>query len=56
LPSAFAIPAAYGDLAACILAIIAVWALSARAPWAIAALWLFNLEGRSICCLPSTRT
>ena len=45
LPSAFAIPAAYGDLTACLLAIIAVWALSARAPWAIAAVWLFNLEG-----------
>jgi hypothetical protein len=45
LPSAFAIPAAYGDLTACLLAIIAARALSARAPWAIAAVWLFNLEG-----------
>lgn len=45
LPAAFAVPAAYGDLAACLLAIVAVWALSARAPWALAIVWLFNLEG-----------
>ena len=36
LPSAFAAPAAYGDLVAAILAIIAIGALSAHAVWAIA--------------------
>ena len=44
LPSAFAIPAAYGDLTACLLAIIAARALSAGAV-GHAAVWLFNLEG-----------
>jgi hypothetical protein len=42
---AFAYPAAFGDLAAAILALIATLALSARASWAIAFVWLFNLEG-----------
>lgn len=45
MPSAFAIPAAYGDLAAALLAIVATWGLSARARWAIPLVWLFNLEG-----------
>ena len=31
LPSAFAAPAAYGDLFAAILAVLAIWSLSARA-------------------------
>jgi|SRR5262249_55175848 len=35
LPSAFAVPAAYGDLVAAILAVAAIWALSARASWAL---------------------
>jgi hypothetical protein len=47
LPAAFAAPAAYGDLAAGILAIIATIALSKTASWAIAAVWLFNLWGAS---------
>ena len=42
---AFAIPAAYGDLAAALLAIVATMALSARVPWALAAVWLLNIEG-----------
>jgi len=45
LPHAFAAPAAYGDLLAAVLAIIATLALSARARWAIAVVWVFNLWG-----------
>jgi hypothetical protein len=42
---AFANPAAYGDLAAAMLAVIATFALTARASWALAAVWLLNIEG-----------
>ena len=45
LPAAFAIPAAYGDLGAGILAIIATVALAKRASWAIATVWVFNVWG-----------
>jgi hypothetical protein len=45
LPSAFAVPAAYGDLVAVILAIAASLALSRRAPRAILLVWLFNVWG-----------
>jgi hypothetical protein len=45
LPSAFAAPAAYGDLGATILAIAASLALFRRAPVAIALVWLFNVWG-----------
>jgi len=45
LPAAFAIPAAYGDLAATILALIATMALSARASSAIALSWLLSVVG-----------
>jgi len=45
LPEAFAIPAAYGDFLAGVLAIIATVALSRRAAWAIVAVWIFNVEG-----------
>ena len=45
LPAAFAIPAAYGDLGAGILAIAAAIGLSKRASWAIAAVWIFNVWG-----------
>jgi len=45
LSPALAIPAAYGDLAATTLAMIAVLGLSVRASWAILAVWLFNIEG-----------
>jgi len=41
----FAIPAAYGDLAATVLAILKILALSARLPWAIPMAWAFNLWG-----------
>jgi hypothetical protein len=45
LPQAFAAPAAYGDLAAAILAIFGAVALARRAPWAIALVWVFNVWG-----------
>ena len=45
LPSAFAAPAAYGDLVATILAIAASLALVRRAPVAIALVWVFNVWG-----------
>ena len=45
LPPAFAVPAAYGDFVAGIAAIIAVLALANRTPWAILAVWLFNIWG-----------
>ena len=45
LPSAIAAPAAYGDLVAAILAIAATIALSRRASFAIALVWLFNVWG-----------
>jgi hypothetical protein len=45
LPSAFAAPAAYGDLVAGILAVVAVVLLAKRATGATAAVWLFNIWG-----------
>jgi hypothetical protein len=45
LPSAFANPAAYGDLVAAILAVAATIALARHAPLATAAVWLFNVWG-----------
>jgi len=45
LPAAFAIPAAYGDLGAGILAIVAAIGLSKRASRAIAAVWIFDVWG-----------
>ena len=45
LQQAFAIPAAYGDFGASILAIIAIVALSTRSQWAILLVWLFNIWG-----------
>src|SRR5262249_18419755 len=45
MPPAFANPVAYGDLAAAILALVATFALSARTSWAVALVWLFNIEG-----------
>jgi hypothetical protein len=45
LPAAFAEPAAYGDLGAGILAIIAIVALAKRLAWAIPAVWVFNVWG-----------
>jgi hypothetical protein len=45
LSSAFAIPAAYGDLVAAILAALATLALSTGASWAISIVWVFNVWG-----------
>ena len=45
LPSAFSNPAAYGDLVAAVLAVVATLALTARASWALAIVWVFNLWG-----------
>jgi hypothetical protein len=47
LPSAFAAPAAYGDIVATILAIAASLALFRRASLAIPLVWLFNVWGAS---------
>src|SRR6516162_8605718 len=41
----FAIPAAYGDLGASVLAILTTLALVARASWAIPIAWVFNIWG-----------
>lgn len=45
LQASFAIPAACGDFAAGILAIIATILLAKQASWAIAAVWVFNVWG-----------
>ena len=45
LPKAWALPAAYGDFIAGVLAIIATTALARTASWALAAVWIFNIEG-----------
>jgi hypothetical protein len=45
LPTTFAVPAAYGDLIAGILAIVAAIALARRAAAARVAVWLFNVWG-----------
>jgi len=45
LPAGFAVPTAYGDLGAGILAIVATIALANRASWAKSSVWLFNLWG-----------
>jgi hypothetical protein len=45
LPQSFAVPAAYGDLLAAILAAIATLSLVGRKPWAIPSVWVFNVLG-----------
>lgn len=45
LPAAFAVPAAYGDFVAGIVAVIATIGLAKHASWAIPAVWLFNVWG-----------
>lgn len=45
LPAAFAVPAAWGDFVAGLLAIVAIIALSRGTNWAIAAVWIFNIWG-----------
>jgi hypothetical protein len=45
LPREFAAPAAYGDLLAAMLALLAIAALRSRWPIALALVWLFNVVG-----------
>jgi hypothetical protein len=45
LPRAFAVPTAYGDLAAAILALLALWPVRIGSAWAIPMVWLFNVVG-----------
>ena len=45
LPDSFAIPAAYGDLAASLLALLALAALRTGWAGALALVWLFNIVG-----------
>ena len=45
LSPAFAVPAAYGDLVAALLADVATLALAARRSWAIPIVWVSNLWG-----------
>lgn len=44
-PSAFAVPAAFGDLVAAVLAVVAILAVTAGASWAISLVWIFNIWG-----------
>jgi hypothetical protein len=45
LPREFAAPAAYGDLLAALLALLAIGALRSRSGIALGMVWLFNLMG-----------
>ena len=45
LPSSFAIPAAYGDLASSVLALLAIIALRTGWAGAITLVWVFNVVG-----------
>jgi hypothetical protein len=45
LPSAFAVPTAYGDLTAALLALLALWPLRAGSALAVPMVWLFNVVG-----------
>lgn len=47
LPKSWAVPAAYGDLVAGILAILAIVALTKGAAWALIVVWIFNVWGAS---------
>jgi hypothetical protein len=45
VPASFAVPAAYGDLLAGLLALAALLALRARSPAALPVVWLFSVVG-----------
>jgi hypothetical protein len=45
LQPAFAVPAAYGDLLAALLALLAIVALRSRWPFGLPLVWLFNVVG-----------
>jgi hypothetical protein len=56
LPSSFAIPAAFGDLASALLAILSLVALRGRWSLALPLVWLFNIIGMAdlLYALPQT--
>ena len=45
VPRAFAVQVAYGDLIAVVLALLSIAALRSRASFALALVWIFNIEG-----------
>jgi hypothetical protein len=45
LPRAFAVPTAYGDLTAAVLALAALWPLRTESALAVPMVWLFNIVG-----------
>ena len=45
LPRAFAVPTAYGDLTAAVLALLTLAALRGGSPLGLPMVWLFNLVG-----------
>src|SRR5262245_25395792 len=45
MPARFAYPAAFGDLIAAVLALVAIPAVAARARIARLLVWIFNIEG-----------
>lgn len=45
LPAGFAGPAAWGDLIAAFLAVAATIGFAAHVPWAVTAVWVFNIWG-----------
>ena len=47
LPRAFAVPTAYGDLTAAVLALLALWLVRTEHTVAVPMVWLFNVVGIS---------
>jgi hypothetical protein len=45
LPKAFAVPTAYGDLTAAVLALLAILCLRIESAFAVPMVWVFNIEG-----------
>jgi hypothetical protein len=45
IPGRFAVQAAYGDLLAAVLALLALWAVRSSSRWARVLVWIFNIEG-----------
>ena len=45
LPAAFAVPTAYGDLSAVLLALFALWAIRSGLSAAVPLVWIFNIAG-----------